>query len=182
MGNPIVPFDRSGGFNYSKSKADSWFKKWREKIHAWLERNADSDWADILLLLPDLFMFAVGTMTDSRIPYKFRLALLSAVLYALSPIDLISEALLGVAGLVDDAGILIILLDLVFNALNLEPDELAQILQDHWHGEEDLVSTIKKLLAKLKKMPGNLFAKLLRLVKRWWPKGRDNESESSPSE
>lgn len=154
---------------FDESKAHSWYKKWREKIRVWLERNGNSDRADILLLLPDLFMFAVGIMSDPRIPAKFKLALLSAILYVLSPLDLIPEAVLGVAGLIDDAGILIILLDLLFNALSLEPDVLAQVLQDHWHGEEDLVSTIKQLLAKLKKMPGNLFEKLLSLVKRWWP-------------
>ena len=167
---------------FDESKARSWYKKWRQKIHAWLERNGDSDWADILLLLPDLFMFAVGTMSDSRIPIKFKLALLSAVLYVLSPLDLIPEAILGVAGLIDDAGILIILLDVLFSAQSLEPDVLAQVLQDHWNGEEDLVSTIKKLLAKLKKMPGNLIERLQSLVRRWWPMRRDNKSETMPAE
>ncbi len=177
MDNTILPFDR-----FNESHAHSWYRKWREKIHAWLERHADSEWADILLLLPDLFMFTVGIMSDSRIPYKSKLALLSAVLYVLSPFDLIPEAVFSVAGLIDDAGILIILLDLLFNTLSLEPDVLAQVLHDHWNGEEDLVSTIKMLLAKMKKMPGNLFEKLLSLVKRWWPMRRDNESETMPAE
>ncbi|MCY3863946.1 MAG: YkvA family protein [Chloroflexi bacterium] len=174
MDNTILPFDGS--------HAHSWYKKWREKIRRWLERNADSDWADILLLLPDLFMFAVGVMSDSRIPYKFRLALLSAVLYVLSPFDLIPEAILGVAGLTDDAGILILLLDLLFNALNLEPDVLAQVIEDRWHGEEDLVSTIRTLLTKLKKMPGNLIIKLRSLIERWWPTRRDKGAEMGSSE
>ncbi|MCY4069777.1 MAG: YkvA family protein [Chloroflexi bacterium] len=170
----MLPFD--------ESRAHSWYRKWREKIHAWLERNGDSDWADILLLLPDLFMFAVGIMSDSRIPYKFKLALLSAVVYVLSPFDLIPEAVLGVAGLIDDAGILLILLDMLFGALNLEPDVLAQVIRDHWHRDEDVVSTIRVLLAKLKRMPGYLFGKLLNLVRRWWPYGRDNEPETGPAE
>lgn len=167
---------------FDESRAHSWYKKWRERIRAWLESNGNSDWADILLLLPDLFMFVVGIMSDSRIPYKFKLALLSAVVYVLSPLDLFPEAVLGVAGLIDDAGILIILLDLLFSSLSLEPDVLEQVLQDHWHREEDLVSTIRRLLAKLKNMPGNLFEQLLRLVKRWWPTRRDSESTTMPVE
>ena len=167
---------------FDNSGANNWYKIWREKIYVWIERNADSEWADILLLLPDLFMFAVGLVSDSRVPKKLRLALLSAVLYVLSPLDLFPEAILGVAGLIDDAGILIILLDVLLRALSLEPDVLAQVLQDHWHGEDDLVSIIKKLLAKLKKMPGNLYETLLRLVNRWWPGGGDNTSEAVPAE
>ncbi len=177
MDSEIVALDNFGG-----SGPENWYKKWRKKILAWLERNADSDWADILLLLPDLFMFAVGLLSDSRIPKKLRLALLSAVLYVLSPLDLFPEAILGVAGLIDDAGILIILLDVLLRALSLEPDVLAQVLQDHWHREEDLVSTIKKFLAKLKKMPGRLYETLLRLVNRWRRGGGDNPSEAVPIE
>lgn len=177
MDNAILSFDR-----FDESNAHSWYKKWREKISAWLEDNRDSDWADILLLLPDLFMFAVGIMSDSRIPYKFKLALLSAVVYVLSPFDLIPEAVLGVAGLIDDAGILLMLLDMLFGAIDLGPDVLAQVIQDHWHGDVDVVSTIKVLLAKLKSMPGNLFERLLNLVRRWWPYRRDSEPETVPAE
>lgn len=167
---------------FDESKAHSWYKKWRKRIHEWLERNGNSDWADILLLLPDLFMFAVGVMSDSRIPVKLRLALLSAVLYVLSPLDLIPEAVFGVAGLTDDAGILIIVLDLLLSAQSVEPDVFEQVLQDHWHGEEDLVSTIKRLLAKLKEMPGNLLERLHNLIKRWQSSKRDNRSDTSPTE
>ena len=172
MDNTILPFDKFDG-----SHAHSWYKKWREKIRRWLERNADSEWADILLLLPDLFMFAVGIKFDSRIPNKFKLALLSAILYVLSPLDIMPEAILGVPGLIDDAGILLILLDMLFNALNLKPEELAKIIQDHWPGEEDPVSTVRKLLAKLKKMAGNLHKRLLNLVMGWRTNRRDNKSE-----
>jgi len=173
----IVPFDR-----FDEDTARSWYRRWRDRIKAWLERNADSDWADILLLLPDLFMCAVGLLSDTRIPKKLRLALLSAVLYVLSPLDLFPEAILGVPGLIDDAGILIILLDVLLRALSLEPDVLAQILQDHCYGEEDFVSTIRRLLAKLKNMPGNLYETLLRLVNRWRPGGGDDTSEAVPAE
>ena len=158
MNSPILPFDR-----FNESHANSWYRKWRAKILAWLKRNGNSEWADILLLLPDLFMFTVGVMSDSRVPHKFKLALLSAALYVLNPIDLIPEAVLGVAGLIDDAGILIILLNLLLNTLSLEPDVLEQVLQDHWHATENLPATIKKLLQKLKKMSGNLFEKLRNL-------------------
>ena len=169
MDNAMIAFEE-----IDNSRAHSWYKKWRAKIHEWLRRNADSDWADILLLLPDLFMFAVGIMTDSRIPIKFRLALLSAVIYVLSPLDIFPEAVLGVPGLIDDAGILIILLDLLLNALTLEPNVLAQVIQEHWQGDDDLVVTIKKLLDRLKAMPGSMFEMLQRLVLRWWPTNRSS--------
>ena len=176
MPNTIMPFDR-----FDNARARGWYERWRERIHAWLERNADSDWADILLSLPDLFMFAVGVMSDRRIPYRLRLALFSAVVYVLSPFDLIPEAAIGVAGLVDDAGVLILILDLLFSEQSLEPDVLEEILRDHWHGE-DLVSTIRRLLARLREIAGNLFERILSLVKRWWPMRRGNESETHLAE
>ena len=169
MGSLMPPSAGFGG-----SGPEGWYKKWREKIRRWLERNSDSDWADILLLLPDLFMFAHGVKSDSRIPNnKFKLALLSAVLYVLSPLDIMPEAILGVPGLIDDAGILIILLDKLFNALGLEPEKLAQVIQDHWHGDEDPVSTVRKLLAKLKKMAGDLYDRLMNLIKSWGTNRRE---------
>ena len=168
--------------NFDEERARSWYEKVREMIRAWLERNADSDWADILLFLPDLFMFVVGLLRDPRIPSKYRFALLSAVLYVLSPLDLVPEAVLGVMGLIDDAGILILLLDLLFNSIILEYDTWAEVIRDHWHREEDLASTITRLLAKLRDVSGDLLEKLLNLVRRWWPRRADGEPETAPAE
>lgn len=177
--NNIIPFDPSvAGF-----MADSWSKRWCKKIQNWLERHADSDWADILFWLCVLFKLAVGLMFDSRTPRKYKLALLSAILYVLSPFDLIPEATFNVLGLTDDAGVLIIVLDLLFNALNPAPDTIwAEIIQNSWDGDEDPKATIEMLFRRLSEMPGNLFRRLQNLVRRWWPSGRDNNSESEPAE
>ena len=167
--------------NFDEKKARNWYEQVREKIRAWLERHVGSEWAEILLFLPDLFMFAVGIMRDPRIPLKYRLALLSAVLYVLSPLDIIPEMVFGAPGLIDDAGILIILLDLLFNSLILDSETWAEVIRDHWHREEDLASTITRLLAKLRDLSGDLFEKLLNLVKRWWPERTGGEPDADPA-
>ena len=85
MDNNIQPLNpTAAGFI-----ADGWRKKWCKKIQNWLERNANSGLADILFWLCILFKLAVGLMLDPRTPRKYKLALLSAVLYVLSPFDLI---------------------------------------------------------------------------------------------
>ena len=130
------------------------------KIYDWVKSHTDSDLADIILFLPDLFVLSMGLILDARVPSKLKVALVSAVAYVLSPFDLIPEALLGVAGLIDDAGILIIALHTVFGALELTPDEVEQIFRDYWHGHGHPVEIVVKLYNLISKGANQLFAKL----------------------
>ena len=154
--------------NFDEEEARSWYEKWRKNIYEWIERRSDSEWAEILLFLPDALIFVVEISRDPRTPLKYRLAILSAIVYVLSPYDILPEAVLGVPGLIDDAGLLIILLDMLFNAVVMEDEVWAQVLRDHWHSEQDPASTIRMLVAKLIKILGNLFAVLVDLVRHWW--------------
>ena len=153
---------------FEEDKARSWYEAWRDKVKAWCERNGDSDLAKILLLLPDLFMLCIGLIGDKRVPASMKISLVSAVAYVLSPFDLIPEALLGVPGLIDDAGILAIALNAVLGMVNIGPDEWAAVLSDHWHGDDDPARVIQKLFQFIMKNAARLFGKVWRSIIRWW--------------
>ena len=163
---------RSNFHGFDEEKARGWYQNWREKIYDWVKSHTDSDLADIILFLPDLFVLSMGLILDARVPSKLKVALVSAVAYVLSPFDLIPEALLGVAGLIDDAGILIIALHTVFGALELTPDEVEQILRDYWHGHGHPVEIVVKLYNMISKGANQLFAKL----RKWQKHSRQSNS------
>ena len=170
----------SGFKNFDKEKARGWYQKWRAVIYRWAKKHADSDFADILLFLPDLFILGVGLVLDPRVPGKLKIALVSAIAYVISPFDLIPEAVLGVAGLIDDASILIIVLHAVFGVLELDPDELDEILRDYWHGNESPVNIVAKLSKYLSENATRLFGKMWSAFQKLWRKqhGAANELAS----
>ncbi len=153
---------------FDEAKARGWYQMWRREVHNWVKRHANSDYADLLLLLPDLFILCAGLIRDPRLPSKFKLALVSAAAYVLSPFDLLPEAVFSVAGLIDDAGILIIALDTVFSAMQIDPGEFETILREHWHGGENPVQVVKTLnkfvFANGSKLFGRLWGAISRFV------------------
>ena len=153
---------------FDESKARSWYDAWRGKVKAWCKRNGESNIASVLLWLPDLFMLCVGLIGDKRVPASVKISLVSAVAYVLSPFDLIPEAVLGVPGLIDDAGILAIALHAVLGMVNIDPDEWTKIMRDHWRGDEDPVKVIQKLFQFIMKNAARLFGKVWRSVIRLW--------------
>ena len=168
--------------SYDQAKVDSWYRKWRKVIRKWIERNSDSDIADILLLVPDLFMLCVGLIGDKRVPSPLKVSLISAVAYVLSPIDLIPEALVGAAGLIDDAGVLVFILHGLLSVKDVDPREWEDILRDHWAGDADPVIVINSLYALFIKNAKLLFGKVWTvIVKRQKASGkRDTTPTTGP--
>ena len=152
--------------SFDGDRARKWYDMWRDRIHRWIREKAGSEWADFLALFPDLLMLCVGLATDKRIPKDLRSALAVAVAYVLSPFDLMPEAVVGVAGLVDDLGMLAMVLSIVFGALDLETDVLREVLRDRWHGREDPVKTVARIVKKFKRKYGRLLRSLRRILRR----------------
>ena len=130
---------------FDEAKARGWYERWRKAVHKWVKKHSDSEYADLVLFLPDLFILCVGLILDPRVPSKIKIALLSAVGYVITPFDIMPEAVMGVLGLIDDAGIVIIALNAVFGTLEMDPDVLEKVLRDYWHGTENPVSLVKAL-------------------------------------
>ena len=167
----------SPGNDYSERKAQGWYAIWRKRILKWVKIHTDSEVADYVTLLPDMLMLCVGLIRDQRVPSPLKVSLVSAVLYVLSPFDLVPEALLGVVGLVDDAGVLALALHGLLSIGTIEMDDWESIFHDHWHGDGNPVHVILKLILRISKDAGRLVGKARCAFQQGRNKnGRDSKS------
>lgn len=131
------------------------YLKLRKKITAFLEKN-NTPYADILLLAPDLFHLLVKLTIDKRVPSKEKAKFIGVIAYFISPIDLLPEFILGPIGYLDDIALTAYVLN---NYIN-ETD--AQIVRELWAGDQDILSSIKNILAVADKAIGSGLWKKLR--------------------
>jgi len=82
---------------------------------------------ETLLAIPRVAMMIPKLLGDRRVPLRVRTALFGTGIYLLSPFDIIPDFIPGL-GKLDDAVVLLLLVDGVFNQI----DE--RILLDHWTG------------------------------------------------
>lgn len=99
-------------------------------------------YAHHILLVPDVVALITRLMLDRRVETRHKTYLGAALAYVVSPIDILSERLVGPLGYVDDLAVMIA----VLNILLSEIDEA--ILLEHWSGEADLLVTIRTFLAR----------------------------------
>jgi len=85
-----------------------------------------------LMLAPDLLVLLARLCMDRDVSPASRKLIVGALVYFLTPIDLLPEAFLGVGGFLDD----VVLASLVLShSLNAELEPLAV---KHWSGNQDL--------------------------------------------
>jgi uncharacterized membrane protein YkvA (DUF1232 family) len=128
-------------------------------------KNAYETLVGYLVLLPDLFHLAVRLFFDRTVPSANKGALLVVILYVMSPIDLIPDAI-PVIGWVDDLLVLIIGLN---KFLDTDDAQVAAAVRRHWAGDGDIFPVVKHLLsvadAALEFLPRQLFRKIKDLFK-----------------
>lgn len=157
---------RAVGGGNRKQTSRGWYAHWRKRIRKWIKHYTDADTADLLMAIPDLFMLCLGLLGDKRVPASLKVGLASAVAYAISPFDLLPEVVMGVPGLIDDAGILVFALHSILNIVDLEPETWEKIFRQHWHRDDDPVSVIRKLFSWLMKNGRRLFGRLWRTFRK----------------
>jgi uncharacterized membrane protein YkvA (DUF1232 family) len=124
-----------------EAESPDWYERWRTRIHDWTAEHADETLADVLLLVPDFFMLLVDLARDKRVSLGTKAQILVALAYVISPADMLPEAILGAAGLVDDMGVMAVLL---FSLNNIRKIDLA-ILREHWRGQTDPQEAITRI-------------------------------------
>jgi uncharacterized membrane protein YkvA (DUF1232 family) len=105
------------------------------------EPGAPAGLRDLLLLVPDLMVLLGRLVRDPRVPPGSKVVALLGVGYALSPIDLLPEILLGPIGLIDDLLIVGAALSHVLN--HVHPD----VVRAHWSGQGDVLEIIQRITA-----------------------------------
>ena len=91
----------------------------------------------LLLLLPRFVKLIYKLMVDSRVPWGMRIKCAMALAYVAVPVDLLSEALLGPLGMIDDIVVIMVVLDVLLN--NIDP----AIIEEHWTGNADILKLLK---------------------------------------
>ena len=122
--------------------------KLRKKITKFLEKK-NSPYADLLLLAPDLFHLLVKLSLDERVPSKEKAKFVGVIAYFISPLDLLPEFLLGPIGYLDDIALAAYVLNNYINKTD------AQIVRELWAGDQDILSSIKNVLAVADKAIGS---------------------------
>jgi len=147
--NSILPFDDLSieplTQTQIEAKSPDWYETWRARIQSWISTHADDEFAQIVLLVPDLLALVVRLARDKRVPFMLKGQLLLAAAYVLSPFDLVPEAMLGVIGLADDAGVLVLVLIWIKGLASVD----AQVLRDNWSGSGDVIEVIESLHTRI---------------------------------
>ncbi len=116
---------------------------------------------DLVLLIPDFAVLLGRLVRDPRVPPGGKAIALLGIAYALSPLDLIPDLLLGPLGLLDD---LLVLGACASRMLNyVHPD----VLRSHWSGQGDALERIQQVTEWSENLLARrLPARLLALVRR----------------
>lgn len=137
----IWPFNRRRDF----------YQRLRRRINRWMKSKAGRNYryGEYLLCAPDLFHVLVKLSMDERVPNKHKGMLLAAIVYFVSPIDVLPEGVLGPVGFVDDIAVAAYVLNRLINREN------AKLVRDEWAGEQDVLEVVQGILRSVDDMIGS---------------------------
>ncbi len=118
------------------------------------EPGTGSGVRDIALLFPDLVMLLLRLLRDPRVPIGSKAVALLGVSYALAPLDLLPEILLGPIGLLDDLIVVAAALSLILN--HVHPD----LVRAHWSGQGDALDAVHRVTAWAESWLGGALARI----------------------
>lgn len=132
------------------------YQQMRDNIRNWLNgKGVHYQFANYLLAAPDLFHLLCKLAIDKEVPVSEKAKLAAAIVYFISPLDLLPEALTGPLGYIDDVAVAAFVLNRLINKTNPE------IVTRHWAGEKDVLDLIQQILQVADEMIGSgLWAKI----------------------
>jgi uncharacterized membrane protein YkvA (DUF1232 family) len=129
-------------------KYEDYYIRLREKIRrATGQQGKNATVSELIFLAPDLFHLMVKLLFSSEVAAVDKLKIAGALAYFMSPIDLLPEAFLGIAGYADD----IVVAALLINAML---DKYADLAQDYWAGETEILQVVRNILDQAEKLVG----------------------------
>lgn len=137
------------------------YQKLRHNIQKWVEGKSgkESRFLKYVMFAPDFFHLLIKLMLDNRIDKKSKSMIGAGILYFISPIDLMPEAILGPVGFADDVVVAVYVINTL---LNRYPKE---IITSHWAGDENLLQVVSRLADTGNKWASRLPAS--KMVKRF---------------
>lgn len=138
------------------------YDRLRSRIRNYLEQKGHTleKAAEYLLLVPDMFMLLWRLANDSRVSGKNKVLLGSGLAYYIFPFDFLPEAFVGPLGYLDD----LIFAVYVLNKILMDTD--VEILREHWSGDEDVLDTVRKVLATADQLvTSNVLGKIKKMTR-----------------
>ncbi len=142
-------------------EGESFYRKLRTRMATWLAgKGQSSKWADVLMLAPDLFYTMLCLLKDDRVSAAQKAKLVGAIVYFISPVDLIPEGIVGPVGYIDDIALAAYVLDQMVNGVDEE------VVRDCWPGtDEDVLEVLKRILAVARNLPAGVWSRLTQMGK-----------------
>lgn len=117
------------------------YQSLRERMREWLGgKGKRSRYAEYLMFAPDLFHLLCKLVVDRDVPLEDKARLAAAIVYFVSPLDIVPEVLLGPIAWIDDIALAAYVLNRLLN--HVEP----RVLLRHWAGDADLLDLIRRIL------------------------------------
>ncbi|MCH3965007.1 MAG: DUF1232 domain-containing protein [Clostridium sp.] len=139
------PYIGKNDYKYSDSlyrKYDNLRKKIIDKIP-----DKYSKVSDYILMMPDVILLFWGLFKDRRVKAKVKIILANALIYIISPVDLI-PGFIPVLGQMDDVAV-------AFFALNMIIDEVPEnILLENWRGKDNVVLIAREAIKYMSNIVG----------------------------
>ena len=131
---------------YNAAQAQDFYQRIRSKIVRWAQgAGAGKEITKYVLLVPDIMALFVRLMGDPRVSAALKAEIAAASAYIIIPLDLMPEAAMGPAGLIDDAIVGMIALNRVVKAMGQAGED---VLRQYWDGDEDVLYVMEELLKK----------------------------------
>ncbi len=112
------------------------------------KRGLEPTTVELLLLAPDLFVLLTRLSMDPRVPAASRGLIGAALVYFVSPFDVVPEALLGAGGFIDD---IVLAAAVLSHALSADLEEVAE---EHWSGRQSLRRLLSRILGSAHQVLG----------------------------
>lgn len=136
----------------SQEKLDDAYLRMRGKIAKlidgdWTDRRFAgkplSEWMTYVAALPDMFHLSVRLVMDDDVPLARKAALIAAITYVITPLDLIPEVI-PVIGQLDD---LVILAKALQYLMDRDDPQINAAIRRHWAGTDESLQVIHNVIA-----------------------------------
>ena len=155
----IYNVNTSGGLSMD-SKHEDFYKKLRKTVNDWTEskHSNNNKYMKYVLAAPDLFHLLCRLTLDKDVPVEYKVKLGIAIVYFISPIDLIPD-FIPIFGYLDDIAVTAYILNNILS--NMDPE----IIKKYWAGDNDIFELIQNIVNKADNMIGKgLWKKLKKYV------------------
>jgi uncharacterized membrane protein YkvA (DUF1232 family) len=138
----------------------TFYEHLRQRVLRWAERQGQptAGATEALIILPDMVRLLAGLIVDTDVPPKNKAKNVVALLYILSPLDFLPEAIFGPVSYLDDLIVAVFVLDNLLNRVDPE------VVLRHWKGDGDAIKTIRHYVAVADELAGS---GLLKRIKRF---------------